>query len=121
MATWRELHRFKRSIDKHKPLVVKFKKVWAHGCLFCKDISTLLWQIVPNRFFFPKHMVDYRMGLFICPEVQMHNNQDIGSNSNSHGVEEIGHKNPTSENYQPSLGGIRKKKSYGRLYFASNF
>ncbi len=41
----------------------------------------------------------------------MHNNQDIGSNSNSHGVEEIGHKNPTSKNYQPSLGELEKKEA----------
>jgi hypothetical protein len=48
----------------------------------------------------------------------MHNNQDIGSNSSRHGVEEIGHRSPTP----PTIfGGTKEKKNYGRLDFVSSF
>lgn len=73
MAAWIKLHRFKKYINKHELLVVKFKRVWTHGDLFCKDIGNLLWQIVPNLFI-PKHMVDYKMVLFIRLKVQMYSN-----------------------------------------------
>jgi hypothetical protein len=48
MVAWKKVHRFKRSIGKQEFLVVKFKKVWTHGGLLCKDIRTFQWQIVPN-------------------------------------------------------------------------
>jgi hypothetical protein len=62
-------------------------------------------------------MVEYKMGLFICPEVQMHNNQGIGSNSNSHGVEEICHQSPTSKKLPTIFGGTRAKKKLWQTRF----
>ncbi len=102
-VAWRELHKFKRFIIKRKFLVEKFKLVRMQGSVFCKDVGSFQWQIVPNRFVIPNHLVDQRMGLLFHRNIQMFNNQVNSSNSNFHSHEEMDHRSPTLQNFQPYL------------------
>jgi hypothetical protein len=83
-------------------LVAKFEKVWTKGGLFSKDSSSLQWQIVPNRNFLPRHIVDYRYRLLIRPRVQMHNAQDISINVNNLREEGRFQGSPTPQSFQLS-------------------
>lgn len=65
MATWKELHKFKKSNRKQKEIVTTFKKIWTQGGLFCKDSGRLQWQIVPNNYYLPRHMAIHRSRLLM--------------------------------------------------------
>jgi hypothetical protein len=83
-------------------LEAKFEEVWTKGGLFSKDSSSLQWQIVPSRYFLPRHVVDYRYGLLIRPQVQMHNVQDISINVNNLREEGRFQRSPTPQSFQLS-------------------
>ncbi len=65
MATWKELHRFKRLDRKQEQIVAKFIKKWTQGGLFCKNLGRLQWQIVLNSYYLPQHMANHRSRLLM--------------------------------------------------------
>jgi hypothetical protein len=73
-------------------MIIQFKKVWRQGGIFCKELGSFQWQIVPNMYYLPKHMAIHRLGFFIQPQ----------NNSNKSDVfhdEEGAHKSPTPQSY----------------------
>jgi hypothetical protein len=89
--------------------VANFEEVWTKGGLFSKDSNSLQWQIVPSRYFLPRHIIDYRYGLLIRLQVQMHNVQDISINVNNL-REEVGSKEvplPKVSNFPNLSKGVK--------------
>ncbi len=83
--------------------------MWTQGKVFCKDFGVLQWQILLNKYFLPKHMVDRRVGLIGKQHVQVFN--EISSNSSmedSNGVDGNGsnHSPQTHTSLSSNLGHV---------------